>query len=130
MPITVRFDSTKKILHVIPKGRVTLDDFAQFMEQVTSDREFPSNVPTLWDLRSFEFSNLTREVMMELIKVRECYPQRDNANIAILVDSTIGFGMGRMYGLITSVRANPQNARTFRDLASAETWLLEDRNSA
>lgn len=130
MPIDVGYDRKKNLVYVTVSGKVTLDEFGQALERITASDEFSPDTPSIWDMRNFEFGMLDREVMMEFIKVRECYPQRDHARVAVIVSSTLGYGMGRMYEMITAVRSNPQRVSTFRDLAEAEAWLAGDSDSA
>jgi len=125
MPLSVQFDRDKNLLQVKAIDMVTIEEFGEVLEEMTSSDEYPPDTPAVWDLRAFEFSILNRDVMMEFILARERFEQRNNVKVAIVVNSTFGFGMGRMYELITSVRSNPQTVRTFRDLASAEAWLIE-----
>lgn len=130
MSFSVRFDSEKNIVYVTADGTAKLEDFDRALEIMTTSEEYPPNTPAVWDLRSVDFSNFDRELILDIIRVRERYAERDNAKVAVVADSAVGFGMSRMYELNTAVRPNPQNVRTFRDLESAEQWLLAPENSA
>lgn len=126
MPLQMQYDSGKKLICVTAVGVVTFEEFDQCLQQITESTEFTNDAPALWDLRPFDFSSLNRDAIMQFIRVRERYTQRDNARIAVVVNSSVGFGLSRMYEMITAVRKNPQNVRTFRDLAEGEEWLLSN----
>ena len=59
-----------------------------------------------------------------MILVRRRYPERARARIAYVVASDLGFGMSRMYELLSD--ASPQYNALFRDHDEAMAWLLAD----
>ena len=126
MPLELRYSREKKILYVTAVGVVTLEEFDQLLQQVTGSTEFPHDIPALWDMRPFDFGSINRETIMDFIRARERHPRRDNARIAVVVTSSVGFGLSRMYEMITAVRKSPQKVQTFRDYAEAENWLLSE----
>jgi len=125
MPLDHHYDREKKLHIVTAVGEATFEQLDQFLKKITSSDEYSADLPAIWDLRRFDFKVMDSKLLRSVIRMRERYPQRDGVRIALVVDSDVGFGVGRMYELITAVRRNPQTTKVFRDFADAERWIME-----
>ena len=123
MPASCSYSVDNNILYCMVEGVVTIDDFKQLMLEIVSSTEYPVDVKTLWDIRKLDLSSITRELADQLISLREKNPQRGATSIAIVAEENHGFGMSRMYEMLSSQL--PQQIMVFRDYKAGETWLME-----
>jgi hypothetical protein len=129
MPIELRYDREKGILYATVKDQLTPDELGSVLEKITSSKEYPKNVPTLWDMRAFNFNSLDRELEIRFIEVRKRYPDRGKTKLAIIVSSDFAYGMFRMYELLSISQDLPQDIMVFRNYIEGEKWLLETDRS-
>ncbi len=92
------------------------------MEAVARSSEFPPDVDTLWDLRELDFTEIDSNFERELIQVRDEFPERRRARLALVVEGDLGFGMSRMYEILSE--SLPQQSKVFRSYSEGEEWLL------
>ncbi|MDH5396038.1 MAG: hypothetical protein OEW97_07160 [Gammaproteobacteria bacterium] len=121
MAINFKYDSEKEFLVIKISGLLDWDKLRQAAENIATSTEFPKDVDTLYDLTEMDFSNITAEFEQKLIHFRKQL-DRGNAKIACLVANDVGFGMGRMYEVLSEDL--PQQVRVFRELNEAQMWLL------
>ncbi len=130
MPLELRYDAGKGIIYVTVDGNVHVDEFDGVTKAIVSSDEYPPDTPTLWDARSVhvkidagsgQAKGSEKQFLLDMIAMRKRYPERGNAKLAIVVPSDFGFGMSRMYELLSG--GLPQSIMVFRDFAEAEQWL-------
>jgi len=122
MPISFHYDRGKKIIYGTMTGQITEDEFQASLQEILQSEHFPPETRTLWDLRELDFSTIDTLLEKRLINIRRKYPERGRARIAFIVASDLGFGMGRMYEILSEDL--PQTIRTFRNYSEGEDWLL------
>lgn len=85
---------------------------------------FKRGMPTLWDLRAVEdLQRVTRrELETILVAASARIDDRGSGHTAVVMDSDLGFGLGRMFEMM-SEEDLPITMRVFRDRKEAETWL-------
>jgi hypothetical protein len=125
MPIEFRYDSTKKII----RGKITspftaADLQVALQRMVDASKDFASDVPTLWDLRGIDFTKIDAVLMQQLNSIRKQFPQRGNACLALIAPTDLGYGMCRMYELMSADM--PQKIMVFRSVEEGERWLLSE----
>jgi hypothetical protein len=74
-------------------------------------------------MRRFDFNSLDREMEEHAVGIRERFPARGRARLALLVDDEYGFAMLRMYEMLSE--RLPQVMKIFTSFDEAEVWLLE-----
>ena len=125
MPIEFRYDREKEILHLVMESPLTLEEVRAAMKDVTSSDEFSPDVGTMWDLRALDFSHVDRAFEESVIEIRKRFPERGGARIALIVADELGFGMTRMYQILSELSGElPQETKVFRNYAAGEDWLL------
>lgn len=108
------------------QGHVTLDAILGAIEELSPDGHYP-RTSRLWDFRgcTVELSASELRRLADFGAARDREPGR----VAILADSDLVYGLGRMYEVF---RNSPTaEYRAFRDEATALAWLgaAEDRDA-
>ncbi len=122
MPFELRYDFENKFLVIAVKGQFPLAEFTDLMEAIAHSKEYPPDVPTLWDARLVDLSSFNTNTAMSIIEIRKRYPERGNAKQAIIVSSELAFGTGRMYEMLSGSMF--ENIMVFRDYDKGIQWLL------
>ena len=125
MPIEIHYDKEKDTLYGNMLGHVTLEEFEKILKMILLSDEFSPDTKTLWDLRKQDFRNIDTDFEMQLIDIRKKYAKRGNALLAFVVSDDLGFGMSRMYQILSDKL--PQHIMVFREYSEAEEWLLGDQ---
>lgn len=126
MALQYTYDAENKFLLIKISGALIWDELKQLAFEIASSSEFPSTVNTLYDMREMDFSNVTAEFEEKVIAFRKQL-KRGDAKIACLVSSDVGFGMGRMYEVLSE--GLPQQVRVFKNHEEAQSWLISDKQS-
>jgi hypothetical protein len=116
------YDSEKKALFGAIQHPMTFEEFHEVNRLITQSSEFPPDVRTLWDLRKLDFAEIEQLYQESLIDIRKQYPSRGAARIAFIVADELGYGLLRMYEILSSDL--PQQIQVFQDYSEGETWLL------
>jgi len=121
MSISIEFNKEKNLLYCRPGYEVSVDEFDLCMRKIVSSKDFPADIDTVWITTEMNLADFDKELQKALINVREKYPARGNARIAIVAENPLGFGLGRMYqGYSAGLQ---QRVKIFRDVQSAEDWI-------
>lgn len=117
MPIDLRFDDDRRLIHVTLSGAwPTLPEIiAERSRLIMADKIRPG-VVELVDARAVTRGIPNLSQMQAILHAISKPPDKR----AIVVDSNIQFGAGRMAELL-----DPTGLRVFRDEESARVWLLE-----
>ena len=122
MPITLRYDRKKKVLYGTMTGQVTEEEFQATLQEILQSDQFPPDTGTLWDLRELDFRTIDTPLEKRFINIRRKYPQRGRARLAFIVAGDLGFGMARMYEILSEDL--PQEIKIFKNYSEGESWLL------
>ena len=76
MPIDIVYDSEKKILYGTLINPASIEDFQGALQTVTDAVDHPPTVSTLWDMRAFDFTTVSRDVLDRLVSVRKQFPRQ------------------------------------------------------
>lgn len=120
MAIQYTYIPKLKFLLIKISGVLEWEQLKLTAAKIASSSEFPSNVNTLYDMTEMDFSNITAEFEENVIMFRKQL-DRGDAKIACVTPSDVGFGMGRMYEVLSDQL--PQQVRVFRKLEDAQNWL-------
>lgn len=120
MAIDFKYDQTNEILLVTITGQLDMAALQLAAQKIASSNEFPANVNTIYDMTKMDFSNITTEFEENVIKLRKQL-DRGDAKIACVTPTDVGFGMGRIYEVLSSNL--PQQVRVFRTFEEAINWI-------
>jgi len=120
MAIDFIYDNASEILIVTISGQLDMAALQIAAQKLTSSNEFPSNVNTIYDMTKMDFSNITTEFEENVILFRKQL-DRGDAKIACVTPTDLGFGMGRMYEVLSDKL--PQQVRVFRTFEEAKDWV-------
>lgn len=125
MPIELRFDREKKILHLMTSREVTVDEFDRALNDITHSEEYPPDVPTLYDMRALDFTRFDTDSIRHYVDLYQSHPERGKTKLAVIVDSLFALGIARMTETLASVSGVPHRIKIFMDPAEGEEWLLD-----
>ena len=80
------YDSSTGIVRIRIDRDLTADVYRDVMMRITTSPDYPSNVHTIWDLRSVRFSDVDFELFKKMKEIWEEYePLRVGSRTAIIV---------------------------------------------
>jgi ABC-type glycerol-3-phosphate transport system substrate-binding protein len=123
MPTSVYIDHEQFIVRTTASGMVTIEDAFAVMAQVNDDPEYRKGMGTLLDLRNTQVMVKMDQLTTLAEAIKKLTPIRGKVGIAILTDSDLTFGMGRMVG--SSLGDDDVKVAAFRDEDEAVAWLHE-----
>ncbi|MDD2271384.1 MAG: hypothetical protein PHP95_11815 [Desulfuromonadaceae bacterium] len=126
MSIHLNYDKTKEILYCSFCDSFSLEELESTLYAITHSTEYAPDVKSSWNMEKLDHSAINEKVMKQLISIRQKYPQRRNAKVAIVAPSDLVFGLSRMYETFSEVNSMPQNIYVFRNQADADKWLLDE----
>ncbi len=121
MSMDLHYDANKKILACLCKGPLSADEFKATLALIVSSQEYPPDVNLLWDVREVDANSFDKSLVSRVVSIRQNYPQRGDAKLALVASEDLHFGLSRMYEMMTDEM--PQNIHVFRTTADAEAWL-------
>jgi hypothetical protein len=124
MPIKIRYDSEQGILHGVVTNPLLFEEATTAMAQLTTSDEYPPSIRTLWDLRELDFEKIDRELIERVVDMRKAFAKRGPAKTALVVDHDLGFGMTRMYEILSDEMS--PNVMVFRDYEEGKVWVLSE----
>lgn len=122
MPIHFKYNNNNNVLYGSIEGQLSIDEVRLMMEQLVVSRDFSSDVRALWDLRKLNFSNIDANFERQLIILRQSFPERGKAKIALVSNVDLSFGMRKMYEMLADDMH--QHMKVFSDYSDAENWIL------
>lgn len=124
MAMSVAYDREKRLLYGVLKGPVTVEECTEVLQEIVGSDEYAADTPALWDMSEADLSSLDESLQRQLFGLRERFPERARARLAIVAPVDLVFGIARMYELSSS--APPETIQVFRSVPDAEHWLLGD----
>ncbi len=123
MPLEVRKDGG--ILWVVVSSTLTVNDLEQFSVNLRASASIADDIDTIWDFDDFDFSQVNRGILESWIDRDWPYPARRNARIVLVAGSDLGFGMCRMYQLLSEAKGlmPPGQLYVARTTQQALGWL-------
>lgn len=118
-------DESRKITFYDASGVVSAQDI------IASNTEFYENEPTallLWDFTRADLSGLSTEDLQGIVAgARRLAHLRPAGKTAIVAQSSLEFGMGRMYETFTEIWKHPIPHRVFKSREEALEWLQSEQ---
>jgi hypothetical protein len=120
MPISYHIDRTRNLIYSTGAGWLSEEEILDLQQRAQRDPDFSPTFYQLHDLRAASF-NVSYAGIEQL--ARTALP-KPGSRIAIVVDSTLGFGLARMF---ESMRfESGEDIGVFREINDARTWLELD----
>jgi hypothetical protein len=127
VPIKTVRNSPNGITEHIATGLITDD------EMFTSQKEFLENSPTkleLWDMSESDLSTITIAGMRQFMSfAAQLSKARQGGKTAVVVQSTLQFGLGRIAETFSEFISLPFEFRLFKERTDAIAWLKEKSNA-
>jgi hypothetical protein len=127
MPATHYLVEEKKIIftdwHGEPSDNDLVDALNIYLRDIKSRPEL-DGYNELVDFSDTKGLKLSIDVLIELGKIASKYDKPGNNKLAIVVNSSLAYGLARMYGVYRNY--NPQSSKevqVFRSKAEAMVWL-------
>ena len=112
-------------------GTIGLTEIAEHLASVLAEEAPPAPRRELYDLREYDTIEVTGEGVRRLLSMVQGHRAFAGGRVAVVTSSKLGYGMARLTSLLAEVTSAPFVHEVFRDMASAEAWLLEtDRDTA
>lgn len=108
-------------------GHFGLGDLGRIFSFLEQDTTFDIALPTLWDMRDFDFRAQNPTHFRTSLFTLRHFPRRQNTRRGILVADEIGFGMTRMYQE-TAASYQIESANSFMISFGQDTlidWICE-----
>lgn len=113
--------SDKEITILRVTGEIVVD---QIINELTRfyEEEFTNNL--LWEFSNAEGKNLSSNDLHKILShAMEFSHLRENCKTAIVISSSLGYGLGRMYDSLAQVAEHPVKHAVFRDYDEAIAWI-------
>lgn len=112
-------------MRVVLSGDLLVEDLEAAESAVLSHSEFRMGMGVLWDLRLATVAGLSPGDFRRLrLFVRLRSGERGGGKTAVVVAHVVDYGLVRMFELMCE--DVPLKIAVFRELVSAEAWLLAD----
>jgi hypothetical protein len=122
MPLSYGIDRESGILRITAIGTPSVQEQLDLAERWSNDPAYEVGMPILMDNRQ-RTQPSTREHVVEVANLAEKSPfLTPGTRCAVVVASDAEFGMTRMFSMLSE--NSPLETRVFRNLRSAEEWLL------
>ena len=110
-------DLTIMVVH----GQVTAD---MIIEALVEFNQGAFTSKLIWDYTDADLSEVKNHELHHISSVAVSYSHlRKGGQTAIVMPETLGFGLGRMYEIISENDENPINYNIFKDIKKAREWL-------
>ncbi len=122
MPMSYIIDQRRNLIRITGSGVLTDKEMIQCITDLREDPALQPDMSTLSDMRNVEVA-FTAEGIAKMLNIMErTSERRTGAKAAIVVNSEVAFGMGRIFEMRAEVRVDP-SFMIFRDMEAACEWL-------
>jgi hypothetical protein len=122
MSIELNYNEDKKYLYAVIAGKSINNEMHSALEIIVNSDHHPPNVDITWDLTQISLDSISPDLAIRITQVREKFPQRANANAAIVISDEIGTILAHMHTVLS--KHLPQNISVFKTIPEAENWLM------
>ncbi len=116
MPISYRIDKSLGLVFTKGESVLTGQDILTHLQRLRENPDFDPSYDQLVDFQDVIEIPISRGEM-ETISMRHVF----NGRGAVVAEEDIGFGMMRMYEVLS--KFEPDQFKVFRDMAKARRWL-------
>lgn len=127
MPIDMTYKADGPYVLIQFIGAPAMTELMDMMQTLTCSDQYPPDVNSILDFRRIDMTAVSGDAARQVISIRARFPQRGQARIAMVVNTDEGYGMARMFALLSDEL--PQSMWVFRSMDEAERWLAECRES-
>jgi hypothetical protein len=114
-------DKNKNLTIITATGRLTAADFMQWVQAYYAG-EVTQFI--LWDLTKANLSEITHDEVEAHAKFfNHLAGARKGGRSAFVFDSSLEYGLGRMYQILSEIENVPIDFQTFRSIQEAREWL-------
>ena len=118
MPATCDIDHDRRLVRSRAWGTLVDTDLQATQRTLREDARFESTYSQIYDFSEVEHVRVTGKGLESLARSS---PFARDARRAVVVGSDHGYGMARMFAMLSD--RDPVNFRIFRDVASATAWI-------
>lgn len=119
MQVDLHIDHSHRIVTVTITGELSDDGLLSLGDLIEKNRAITPDCSMLIDLRGSSGKSITAAGVRAMAARRLALPAESRR--AVVVPSTLGFGMARMYELLRGESAGAP--RVFMDLEQAQRWI-------
>ena len=124
MAIELTYDQQLKYLLARVHGYLSFEDIQNFMSEVLSSEDIPSEANTLWDITEMEFDNIDYDLQTKIVEMRKKFNvQRGNAKIAIVSDYQLGEVMVKLF--LVLMKEISQDVNSYKTRDEAMLWFKQ-----
>ena len=118
----------KQVLSVGKDGRGASGDLDMLLTRLDQNPHLPRALPTLWDMRRFDFGAISAEAMRSMVFVMARHPGRIGVKRGFLVNTDLGFGTMRMFQQTASGHRVEEHGRMLVSYHRAPLlqWLIQE----
>lgn len=127
MPVTYEIDKESAVIRTRCTGNVTLAEVTNHFEELARDPDCPDYLDVLLDLAEQATIPKSQELLVVTCEIAKVRGRVQFGACAIVASTDALFGMLRMFEVFTE--ALFREARVFRALPDAETWLAQYRKA-
>jgi len=119
----MHLDQSRSFTRVTAEGQLSGQALEETISALMENGNTAPPVDMLWDLRAARLGDINGTALRRLAALVASRSRRcRGCKAAILVADDVGFGIGRMWELLTEDDL-PIQSRVFRSVAEAEAWL-------
>ncbi len=102
-------------------GKVTS---GEIIDAIVDFYESAFTLNLLWDLSGSDMSAITGDHLHEILSIAKSYGHlREGGKTALFTTLPLGYGIARMYEILSDVNQHPIQNSVFRSLDDAMAWL-------
>ncbi len=114
-------EKEKDLTSLVVTGKVS---FGEVVDAIKDFYESEFTMKLLWDFSECDLSEATRDRIQVILSVAKEYAERRRGGkSAIVFADDFGFGMGRMYEILSEVDNLAVPQRVFKSKSDAMDWL-------
>jgi hypothetical protein len=117
MPFEVHLDESTTVLHIRGTGKVNDAELADLSKRVRQDPAFIAGCALLYDGSAATAHSLSANLIQSLAKEA----RGDKNHVAFVMPSAAGFGLARMYQILSDVEND--RVQVFENPDDALVWL-------
>ena len=122
MAIELTYDQQLKFLLAQVRGYLSFEDIQDFMSEVLSSEDIPSDTNTLWDITEMEFDNIDYDLQTKIVDMRMKFNvQRGDAKIAIVSDYQLGVVIVKLFLIL--MEEISQDVNSYKTREEAMLWF-------
>ena len=126
MKFKCKFIYQEKHVVVEMLGKYDTEKYLQFYRELMSMKDIDKIESIVWDATNLEVGHVTINEIDYIIEyIQQTSDKRRGGKAAWVVNDRLGFGMGRMFELMSEEKL-PINIKVFYDVTEAKKWILQD----